>query len=220
MGPIILAAVIGAIVGAFRRPLGAHLETPELGLVGLAFAGVGLQVLGSVLVLPVDGLLLGLSLAALAAFAFWNRHLVGMGVLAVGVSCNAVAVALHGAMPVRATALIDSGAVSTGDLATTDLGFGRRFERTSDLAPWLGDAIPVDLAHAAMSFGDLIALAGIATLAGELVRYARRGSRWPLGVGSRRRSSANRASTGSSSGSLMAASTLVNWSAAGTSWTR
>lgn len=180
MVPILLAVVIGAVIGALRRPLGAHLETPELHLVWLAGAALGLQLLGAMVTLPVDGPLLGASLVALAVFAAWNRHLVGMGVLAVGTACNAVAVALHGAMPVRATALVRSGAATAAELATTDLGFGRRFERTSDLAPWLGDAIPVGAVHAAMSFGDLIALAGIAALAGELARYSRRGSTWSL----------------------------------------
>lgn len=180
MVPILLAVAIGAIVGACRRPMGTHLETPELEMVWLAGVGVGLQALGAVIDLPADGFLLALSLGALAAFAFWNRHLVGMGVLAFGVGCNAVAVAFHGAMPVRATALIDSGAATAAELATTDLGFGRRFERNSDPAPWLGDVIPVDLVHAAMSFGDLVALVGIAVVAGELARYTRRGTRWSL----------------------------------------
>lgn len=180
MLPVIVAVVAGAVVGACRRPLGAHLDTPRLQLPGLAVAAFAVQAVGALAGLPAEGWLLALSLGLLTVFARWNLHLVGMGVLMVGLGLNTLAVAIHGAMPVRATALLRSGAAAPGTLADVDLGFGRRFERTSDLAPWLGDALPAGWFGAAMSFGDLIALAGIAAVSGELVRYARRGSRWSL----------------------------------------
>jgi hypothetical protein len=75
---------------------------------------------------------------------------------------------------------VTSGAVDAEDLADTDLGAGRRFERTDDPVPVLGDIIPVKPFRAAMSFGDLIALMGVGVLAGDLTRYVRRGSRWSL----------------------------------------
>lgn len=180
MVPVLAAVVIGAAVGAARRPLGTHLETPALRLVRLAVAGVALQAVGSLIGLPLPGLILFASLTCLAVFGLWNRHLVGMGVLSIGIALNALAVLVHGAMPVRATALLRAGAAPVGGLADVDLGFGRRFERTGDLAPWLGDALPVGLFDTVMSFGDLIALAGIASLAGELARYARRGTNGSL----------------------------------------
>lgn len=180
MVPVLAAMVIGAAIGAARRPLGAHLETPVLRLVSLAVAGVALQAIGALVGLPLPGLILFASLACLAVFGLWNRHLVGMGVLSIGVALNAVTVLLHGAMPVRASAVLRAGSAPTGGLPDADLGFGRRFERTSDLAPWLGDALPVGMFDTVMSFGDLIALAGIASLAGELARYSRRGTKGSL----------------------------------------
>ena len=177
---MLIAGLIGAAIGACRRPLGVHLEAPRVVLPGVVVVGALLQILLGVAHLPAENQLFAASLGLLTGFAVVNRHIVGMGVLAIGLCCNFAAVLVHGGMPVRATALIDSGAVEVGDLADTDLGAGRRFERTDDLAPILGDVIPVEPFHAAMSFGDLIALAGIGSIACELTRYAKRGSRWSL----------------------------------------
>lgn len=177
--PVLVAGVIGFAIGAGARPHGRHLATPVLVLPAVAVIGAGLQLLGA-LDPPAASLVLAASLALLSGFAIVNRHLVGMGVLAVGLCCNFLAVLVHDGMPVRASALVVSGAADVGDLADTDLGAGRRFEQTDDLAPILGDIIPVKPFRAAMSFGDLIALFGIAAVAGDLARYTRRGSRWSL----------------------------------------
>lgn len=177
--PVLVAGVLGFAIGACRRPHGRHLATPALVLPAAAVIGAALQVAGGFDV-PADTTLLAASLALLSGFALVNLHLVGMGVLAVGLSCNFAAVLIHDGMPVRATAVVESGAVDAEDLADTDLGAGRRFERTDDRAPVLGDIIPVKPFRAAMSFGDLIALVGTAVVAGDLARYVRRGSRWSL----------------------------------------
>lgn len=179
---MLLAGVVGVVLGAARRPHGRHLATPQLILPSVAVVGAVLQVLMGVADLPAENTVFAVSLALLAGFAVMNRHLVGMGVLAVGLCCNFAAVLLHDGMPVRATALVESGAVAVEDLADTDLGAGRRFERAADVAPILGDVIPVAPFDAAMSFGDLIALMGIGSLTGELTRYARRGSRASAGT--------------------------------------
>lgn len=178
MLPVVVAAVVGGVLGALRRPHGRHLATPRLYASWLLLAGVALQVGLAFADFGNEGGLLALSLAVFAVFCGLNRHLVGMGVMTVGLVCNVVVVAANGAMPVRATALVNSGAVAAEDLIHTDLGAGRRFEQVDDVMPWLGDAIPVSPFGAAMSFGDLIVLFGTAALAGELVRYSRRGGRW------------------------------------------
>jgi hypothetical protein len=173
--PVVLAAVAGIVVGALRRPLGSHLPDPTIVLPSLGVVAVAIQVpLGWSSTL-VAGPLLGLSLFLLTGFALLNRHLAGMGVLALGLSLNAAVVLANGAMPVRPTALVDAGAASVDELGDVDLGAGRRLERTSDWLPVLGDAVPVRPLGAAMSVGDLVALAGIGTVAGELARYTRRG---------------------------------------------
>lgn len=179
MVPVLVAGALGFAIGACRRPHGRHLANPVLALPAAAVVGAGLQLAGG-FDLPAGTMLLAASLALLSGFSLVNRHLVGMGVLAVGLCCNFAAVLIHDGMPVRATALVASGAVDAEDLADTDLGAGRRFERTNDPVPILGDVIPVEPFRAAMSFGDLIALTGVAVLAGDLARYVRRGSRWSL----------------------------------------
>lgn len=180
MVPVLVAAVIGATIGALGRPHGRHLATPVLVLPSVAIAGAGIQVLLGWFDLPGEGNLFAWSLALLTGFAVVNRHLVGMGVLAAGLSMNFTAVVLHGAMPVRPSAVVAAGIAGPGHLADVDLGAGRRFERTGDLAPWLGDVIPLETFGSVVSFGDLVAAMGVAVIAAELARYARRGQRWSL----------------------------------------
>jgi hypothetical protein len=177
---VLVAALLGAVVGGCRRPHGSHLATPALVLPGIGVTGAGLQLSLGILDGRVETQLFAASLALLAGFAVVNRHLVGMGLLAIGLSCNLAAVVVHGGMPVRPSALVEAGVAPPGELADVDLGAGRRFERTDDALPVLGDAIPVRAFGAAMSFGDLVALAGIGVVAADLAQYARRGSRWSL----------------------------------------
>lgn len=177
MLPVIAAVGVGVLLGVLRRPLGAHLDDPVVVLPGVAVFGAGLQLAIGVVHVPAEGQVLGVSLALLCAFAIVNRHLVGMGVLAVGLALNMGVVLANGGMPVRASALVRAGTVEARGLADADLGSGRRFEQRDDLVPVLGDAIPVRPFRAAMSFGDLIVLMGVGAVASDLTRYARRGRR-------------------------------------------
>lgn len=179
MVPVALALGIGFAIGVFRRPYGAHIHGATLVLPITGVLGALLQTLG-VLDLMIEGQVLGVSLALLTGFALVNRHLVGMGVLAIGLTANLIVVLANGGMPVRPSALVDSGAVTAAELADTDLGFGRQFETDNDLVVGMGDIIPVPILHAAMSFGDIIILFGLATVSGDLARYARRGKKTPL----------------------------------------
>ena len=181
MVPVLVAAAIGAAVGALGRPHGRHLATPVLVLPSIAVAAVALQLLMGWFDLPAESLVFAASLGLLTGFAALNVHVVGMGVLAIGLACNFAAVLVHGGMPVRASAVVEAGVARPGELADVDLGAGRRFERQGDAAPALGDVIPVEPMGAVVSFGDLIAAMGVASLSGELLRYARRGQRWWLG---------------------------------------
>lgn len=180
MVPVLLAGAVGAVVGALRRPLGAHLETPSLVLSWVAIAGVALQAAVGLADLPAEPTLFAASLAMLAGFAVVNRHVFGMGVLALGLVCNLVAVLVHGGMPVRATALVSAGVAEPDELVDVDLGPVRRFERTDDLLPIIGDVLPVRPLGVVLSFGDVIALVGVGTIANDLARYSRRGGRWSV----------------------------------------
>lgn len=176
MVPVLVAAAVGAAIGLLRRPYGAHLAPPRLVLPAVALVAVGLQVTLGWFDPDVQGMVLGFSLALLTGFGLVNLHVVGMGVLTIGLALNMAVVLIHGAMPVRVEALVESGAVEADELADTDPGAGRRFERDDDVVPVLGDAIPVSVFGAAMSFGDLIVLAGIGSVTGDLTRHARRRS--------------------------------------------
>lgn len=184
MLPALVAGAIGAAIGALRRPHGRHLRSPVVVYPAVVLIGVALQVATGMVDLSIQGALLGSSLGALTGFSLVNRHLPGMGVLSVGLALNMAVVLANGAMPVRASALVDAGAASADALADADPGAGRRFEQAGDALPFLGDIIPVPAFRAALSFGDLIALMGIGAVSGDLVRHARRGS---SALGRRRR---------------------------------
>lgn len=177
MLPVVVAAVIGAVIGAVRRPHGAHLRSPVLVYPAVAIVGALLHAGLGALEPDMQGPALGVSLAMLTGFSVVNRHLPGMGVLALGLALNMTVVLANGAMPVRVAALVDAGVVTADELADTDPGAGRRFAQEDDLVDFLGDIVPVQPFGAAMSFGDLISLMGIGAVSGELVRHARRGAR-------------------------------------------
>ena len=171
---LLAAVVVGMVTGALRRPLGAHLADPRLLVPGVAAVAMVLHLSLGLLSPTVAGPLLGLSLFLLTGFGLLNLHLVGMGVLTIGMALNAAVVLVNGAMPVRATAVLDAGIAQPGELVLVDLGAGRRYEATGDWLPVLGDVVPVDAIGSVMSFGDLIVLVGVAAVASDLVRYARR----------------------------------------------
>jgi len=180
VAPVLLAAVAGVVLGVLRAPLGAHLRDPVVHLPALAGIGVALQVATGFVGGDGAGRLLGASLVVLLAFALRNRQLVGAGVLATGLALNALVVLADGAMPVRAEAVVRAGIAEPSELAQVDLGGGRRFERDDDRLALLGDVVPVRSLGAVLSFGDLVAMAGVGALAGDLARHAGRGRRrWP-----------------------------------------
>ena len=175
MTAFFVAVGVGMLIGAFREPHGAHLRAPIVVYPAIVVLGVALQLAIGFFDPGTQGTVLGVSLAALTGFAIVNRHIPGMGVLAIGLGLNMAVVLANAGMPVRPSALVDAGVATPETLADTDPGAGRSFERSDDLVPFLGDIIPVEPLGAAMSFGDLIALMGIGTVSGELVRHARGG---------------------------------------------
>ncbi len=171
---MLIAAVVGVGVGLPRRPLGAHLADPRVVAPGLGVVAVALHLLAGFASASAAGPLLGLSLFLLTGFGVLNLHLVGIGVLSIGMALNAAVVLVNGAMPVRASAVVRAGLARPGELVLVDLGAGRRYEANGDWLPVLGDVIPVGWIGGVMSFGDLIVLMGIAAVASDLARYARR----------------------------------------------
>src|SRR4051794_13061361 len=78
------ALVVGALIGRLLSPTARHLARPQLRLLPLLVAGAVAEVVAAQLD---DGIAAAVSLAGfvgLLAFALANLHIVGMGVLAVG----------------------------------------------------------------------------------------------------------------------------------------
>src|SRR5258708_31278880 len=95
-----------------------------------------------------------MSLAVLVAFAVANLHLVGMGVMTIGLCANLLVIAVNEGMPVRPRALVAADVVSATDVDHLDMRGARHLERSSDLLMVLADILPIRAQ--VVSFGDLI----------------------------------------------------------------
>jgi hypothetical protein len=107
------------------------------------------------------GLLLLISLVAYLAVALRNLHIVGMGVVAVGIMANMIPVLVNGHMPVRPEALVQAELADAGNYDQVQLGTGRELAEENDHLTWLGPVVPVSLVSEVLSWGDLIVMAGL-----------------------------------------------------------
>ncbi len=98
-------------------------------------------------------------------FGFRNLHLTGMPIVLIGLGLNLVPIALNGHIPTSVDALLIADVTTREDLPRLDLTAGRQLETSDDLLPELGDIIAVPVTQQVLSFGDLIAMAGLATVA-------------------------------------------------------
>jgi hypothetical protein len=177
MGFTVVAVVAGILLGLVSGGrLGNVRDRPFRGIAVLT-AAVVLQLAVQLLDLGgTSGLVLLLaSYVGLLAVAAANRKLVGMPVVAVGLLCNFVVIAVNGGMPVRAEAIttIDDDV----DVATLEFSAKRHLETDDDRLTFLGDVVPVPPLRQVLSFGDLILTLGTADVAFRLVRPLRGGSR-------------------------------------------
>jgi Family of unknown function (DUF5317) len=113
--------------------------------------------------------IVALGWALLIAFAIFNLHLTGMVIIAIGISCNLLVLLVNQAMPVRVDAVIAVG-VDEAAVSTADLGPGRRLEEPGDRLEPLTAIIPLPALSMVLTFGDLIALFGLADVAFRLAR--------------------------------------------------
>src|SRR3954468_19966857 len=89
------AIVAGVLIGRLLPPTARHLARPRMRMLGLLLAGAAAQGVARQLD---DGMAVLVSLAGfvgLLTFALANLHLVGMGVLAVGLGLNALVMLLN-----------------------------------------------------------------------------------------------------------------------------
>ncbi|WBQ07211.1 DUF5317 domain-containing protein [Kribbella sp. CA-293567] len=153
---MVLAAVAALLTGGRLTDLA---DNTLSGLHWLAAAASG-QILGSLtggIAYPVG--LIG-SAACIGVFLRLNLRRPGVALLALGFACNALVVALNGAMPVSLATLARAGINGFVE--------GPRHE-LADAAtrlPWLGDVVPVALPGLgqAISPGDVLIAAGAGLL--------------------------------------------------------
>jgi hypothetical protein len=103
------------------------------------------------------------------AFAIFNLHLTGVVIVAIGLSCNLLVLVANQGIPVRVDAIIDIG-IDEVSVESAELGPGRRLEEPGDRLEPLTAIIPVPAFSMVLTFGDLIALFGLANVAFRLAR--------------------------------------------------
>ncbi len=171
--PILAAVLIGLVAGRIRRGRMSSLVLTRINvriLFVIAFV-CGLAV--DLVDVPRPGVWAVVGLAAGLAFAVRNIHLVGMVVIAVGVTANLLPVAINGATPVRADALVEAGMVDAADLDRVNLQGARMIADDDTPLDWMGDTIPVAAASQVVSFGDLVILIGLASVISNLMLQRR-----------------------------------------------
>lgn len=172
--PIVLAVVIGLVVGVLRRGrfisiARTRIRHPEFLVVAVVCSVVvDLADIGSPGPIALVGLIGGL------AFTGVNVHLIGMAIVAIGLTANLVPVALNGAMPVRPEALVEAEMVTIDELDRVSLTGARELADDSTTLAVLGDTIPVRLTGQVVSIGDLIMMVGLADLVTHLMLQRRR----------------------------------------------
>lgn len=116
----------------------------------------------------------------LIVFAVVNLHLVGMGVVMVGMVANALVIGLNDGMPIRPAAVVAAGLATPEEAERLKADAKRRPERSGDQAILLADIIPIPLMGEVVSFGDLVIGVGIVDTIIHLMKPRRRVVATPL----------------------------------------
>jgi hypothetical protein len=169
---LVIAVLVGLLVGFARRGSLANLSKAKLRAVPLVFIGVLLQV-GSTLAerqnlswLPLALVLV--SFACVFAFAALNWHLSGMTLVAIGALMNFVVISVNGGMPVSLDALAEAGLGNpfTGNGVTK--GAHHALTASSRLT-FLADKIPLKIGSNVVSIGDIVIWAGLLVIVQQLM---------------------------------------------------
>jgi hypothetical protein len=163
----LLAVGAGVMVGYARGGGLARLITLRPRRNRLLVTAIGLHALGVLagwLWEPLLPVLVSLSWALLAYYAWMNRPIPGTFLIAVGLAANAAVLLANGAMPVSETAAARAGADQAAILASGD----HEPEDSHTRLPWLGKVVPVAFPPRpeVVTPGDVAVAAGIAVLLG------------------------------------------------------
>lgn len=166
-----LAVVVGLVIGLLAGGRLSHMSRRSLRGWLLLAAGIATQAAAgrvggpestTPLVLVSYGLLIG--------FAALNLHLVGMGVVMIGMAANAAVIGLNDGMPIRPAAVVAAGLATPEQAERMRADVKRRPERPGDRAVLLADILPARPLREVLSFGDLAIGVGVADLIVHLMR--------------------------------------------------
>lgn len=158
----LLAVTVGLVGGYFRKGRVANIATLSPKWIILLIPALILYVAAT---LGVPGYSLNLTIVAtfgLAVALFRNIEIKGAAIIGLGLILNLVVLVANGHVPVRDDAMLTVNDGAPIDIAS--LNALQQLEDADTVLPQLGDIIPVPLFNTIVSFGDLIALAGIAVL--------------------------------------------------------
>jgi hypothetical protein len=169
---LVVAALIGLVAGRLTTT-GRHTARAPIAMLPLLAAGVALRVAVPVLDGDIALVALAGSLGVLLCFTACNLHLVGVGVIGIGLLVNFAGVVANSGMPVRPAALVAANVIEPDEQAIVELDEPRHREDSSDRVAFLGDVLPIAPLRTVVSFGDLIIAAGLADVVAQLTRRRR-----------------------------------------------
>ena len=177
----LLAVALGLIIGLLTGGRLQRLTGVTVHRVPLAVVGFALPLATVWFDLPAASLWVAVGLLCVVGFAASNLHLVGMGVVLVGVLCNLTPIVVNGHFPVDPDAVVAAGLASEQTVDDITLTGGRELVQPGDHLGFLGDVIPIEASGQVLSFGDLIILVGLVDVAAHLVMRRRRRRVQPRG---------------------------------------
>ena len=100
------------------------------------------------------------SYVVLGLLLWANRLLVGVGLMAVGLVCNAAVVIADSGMPVRSSAIVSAGLASPHEPVAPPSGARHHLQGPADHLVVLDDHLPLRPLHRVVSYGDVLLLVG------------------------------------------------------------
>lgn len=171
---VLFAVTVGLVVGYFRNGRAINLTNLEVQRPALAAISVFAYAIVEFFTPGSAGLLRTMVVVTtfvLIVVAASNYRVKGAGIIAFGLVLNLIVLVANQAIPVRLASLDAVGAaVSTtteanGTISTVErLSSIQVLETATTKLAWLGDIIPIPLFRSVISFGDIIALAGLIVL--------------------------------------------------------
>jgi hypothetical protein len=112
------------------------------------------------------------SYVLLMAFVARNLHMIGMGVVLIGLFLNFTTIAVNGGMPVRRSAIVAAGIKEWHEIDEENvvLDKKRHLERPDDDLMLISDIIPVPGFRYVLSFGDIVMSVGVADVLMHMLR--------------------------------------------------